>query len=528
MRGIRTRALGALLAAAVSGGASFASAPPANAGLLGGLLGGVVEVVDGTVDGLTGVVGGTVDGLFPASWDDGATTAPTRMPLVIDAINADDLWRRGYDGTGIGVAVIDSGVAPVQGLDGAGKVVNGPDLSFESQSDTYRYLDTYGHGTHMAGITAGNDGRSGSFRGVAPGARIVSVKVAGRSGAVDVSQVIAAIDWVVAHRNDPGMNIRVLNLSFGTDGVQDHEVDPLTHAVESAWRNGIVVVVAGGNDGASHPSLTNPARDPYVLAVGAVDLAGTTTSTDDKVPAFSSRGDAERSVDLVAPGVSIAGLRNPGSTVDDEHPGSVVDGRLFRGSGTSQAAAVASGAAALLLDARPDLRPDQVKALLETSATPLVGTDRRAQGAGRIDVDRAYRSLVPFGSRQTFTPSRGTGSLELARGSSHVSDEETDLTGERDIMGMPWDGTVWAPLASTGQAWDGGRWNGSDWTSACWCGTSWAGTSWEGKSWTGKSWTGKSWTSDDWLGKSWTGKSWTGDGWTGKSWTGKSWTGGAG
>ncbi|MEU8661593.1 S8 family serine peptidase [Actinoplanes philippinensis] len=128
-------------------------------------------------------------------------------------------------GAGIGVALIDSGVAPVAGLDQPGKVINGPDLSFESQTPGLQYLDTYGHGTHMAGIIAGSDPSSG-FQGVAPGAHLISLKTAAYDGAVDVSQVIAAIDWVVAHRNDPGLNIRVLNLSFGTDSIQPPSSTP--------------------------------------------------------------------------------------------------------------------------------------------------------------------------------------------------------------------------------------------------------------------------------------------------------------
>jgi serine protease AprX len=116
----------------------------------------------------------------------------------------------------------------------SGKIINGPDLSFESQSDELRYLDTYGHGTHLAGIIAGNDGTEDGFRGVAPGARVVNVKVANYEGAVDVSQVIAAIDWVVQHRNDNGMNIRVINLAYGTDSTQSPMLDPLSFAVEQA------------------------------------------------------------------------------------------------------------------------------------------------------------------------------------------------------------------------------------------------------------------------------------------------------
>jgi serine protease AprX len=495
------------------------TAAPAHA-LLGGLVGGLLGTTTGLVGGVLGVV--------TAGWDEGASTAPTPMTDVVRAVGADRAWNRGFDGSGIGVAVVDSGVATVDGLNAAGKVVNGPDLSFESQSDSYRYLDTFGHGTHMAGIIAGRDvGGQGSFKGVAPGARLVSLKVATRDGAADVSQVIAAIDWVVQHRNDPGLNIRVLNLSYGTDGTQDYLSDPLALAVESAWRNGIVVVTAGGNDGTLRPALVNPATDPYVLAVGAVDLAGTVSATDDQVAPFSSRGSATRGVDLVAPGVSIASLRDPGSGIDDAHPGAVVDGRFFRGSGTSQAAAVASGAAAVLLDARPDLTPDQVKALLKATATPLLSTEFRAQGSGRLNVDLATRSLVPAiaAARQVWPAATGTGSLEGARGTSHLEEDGVELRGEQDVMGMPWNGAAWAPLSSAGTAWTGGWWNGTEWTGGCFCSLSWSGPAWTGKTWTGKTWTGKTWTSDEWAGKTWTGKTWTGKTWTGKTWTGKTWTG---
>ena len=499
---------------ALSGLATVAApAPAAHASLLGGLLGTV-----------TGVVGGVV-GILTPGWDDNATTPPTPMTDVTAAVGAKALWSYGVDGSGIGVALIDSGVAPVEGLLTPGKVVNGPDLSFESQSDAYRHLDTFGHGTHMAGIIGGKDSAGTAFKGVAPGAHIVNLKVATREGAADVSQVIAAIDWAVQHRNDPGMNIRVISLSYGTDGWQDRRSDPLSAAVEAAWRNGIVVVVAGGNDGSDRPALVNPATNPFVLAVGADDLMGTVSASDDRIAPFSSRGSSSRYVDVVAPGVSIASLRDPGSTVDDAHPTAVVNDRFFRGSGTSQAAAVTAGAVALLLDARPTLNPDQTKALLKATATKVATTETRATGAGRINVDLAARSYVPSTWKQGWTPSSGTGTLEGARGSEHLTADGVELRGEIDVMGRPWNGAVWAPKAFAGQAWDAGWWNGTEWTGTCLCADSWTGKSWTGKSWTGKSWTGKSWTNETWTGKSWTGKSWTGDAWTGKSWTGKSWTG---
>jgi serine protease AprX len=211
-----------------------------------------------------------------ADKDENSLYSITKSAGAHDAWSKADGGGRKITGQGVGVALIDSGVTPVKGLAGAGKVVNGPDLSFESQAPNLTGLDTFGHGTHLAGIIAGrdpevkdgNENDSKYFTGVAPGSHVASVKVAAADGATDVSQV-AAIDWVVAHRRDPGMNIRVLNLSFGTDSTQDPRLDPLSHAVEAAWRNGIVVVAAAGNDGPSATQLSMPAVNLYVIAVGA-------------------------------------------------------------------------------------------------------------------------------------------------------------------------------------------------------------------------------------------------------------------
>src|SRR5207302_5892596 len=163
------------------------------------------------------------------------------------AVGAQQAWSQGYTGRGVGVAVIDTGVAPVQGLSASGQVINGVDVSFDSQSPALTYNDEYGHGTHIAGIIAGNDaygtgktgaqyaGDTSNFLGVAPDARIVNLKVGDENGVADVSQVIAAIDWVVQHRNDANTAIRVINLSYGTDSSQNYLLDPLAFATEVAW-----------------------------------------------------------------------------------------------------------------------------------------------------------------------------------------------------------------------------------------------------------------------------------------------------
>src|SRR5205085_610013 len=171
------------------------------------------------------------------------------MASTATYLGAPSWWNAGYTGKGIDVAVIDSGTSPVEGLDAPGKVVYGPDLSFESQAPNLTNYDTYGHGTFMAGLIGGNDGTSGGYQGIAPDARIISLKVGTADGGADVTQVIAAIDWVVQHAHDPGFNIRVLNLSYGTNSTQPAAVDPLAYAAEQAWKHGIVVVAAAGNSG---------------------------------------------------------------------------------------------------------------------------------------------------------------------------------------------------------------------------------------------------------------------------------------
>ncbi|GIJ56317.1 S8 family serine peptidase [Virgisporangium aurantiacum] len=455
----------------------------------------------------------------------------TTMTNVGAIVGADGAWRSGVDGRGVGVALVDTGVVPVDALR-AGQVVTGPDLSFDSQVPGLRDLDTYGHGTHLAGIIAGSPGPDG-FRGMAPGARLTSVKVGAGTGVVDAAQVIAALDWVVEHRDDDPTNpIRVITLAYGTNSTQPYTIDPIAHAAENAWRAGIVVVVAGGNDGAA--PLTNPAIDPYVLAVGAADSAGTVRSGDDTVMDFSSRGTAERRVDLVAPGRSIVSLRDAGGYIDETYPQARVGDAYIKGSGTSQAAAVVAGGVALLLQQRPDLTPDQVKGLLTATASTLPRADAEGRGAGELDLARALRS-PKVGAAQTWEPSRGTGSLEAARGSAHVAFGASVLTGENTPWG-PFDGAAWAAASSAGTAWNDGRWLGTElarptvggsgaWSGLTWSGLTWSGLTWSGLTWSGLTWSGLTWSGLTWSGLTWSGLTWSGLTWSGLTWSGLTWSG---
>jgi serine protease AprX len=456
------------------------------------------------------------------------------MYNVTLASGAQEFWKAGYTGQGVDVAVIDSGVAPVDGLSVAGKVIDGPDLSFESQASNLQYLDSFGHGTHMAGIIAGRAsgavpgqyvGDQTNFLGMAPDARIVSVKVADAHGATDVSQVIAAISWVVQHRQDNGLNIRVLNLSYGTDSAQHYGDDPLAYAAEQAWKQGIFVVASSGNAGfvAKTGSMMNPGYDPLLMAVGASDPNGTVTTSDDSVPSFSSSGSKARRPNLVAPGAHIVSLRVPGSLIDQTYSsgGAVTDG-LFRGSGTSQAAAVVSGAAALIIQQRPTITPGKLKQLLTSTAVPLSGATREAQGSGELNLAEALSAKTPK-EPGTPHPSKGTGSLELSRGSTHLAQNGNTLEGEKDIFGVPFLSATMAQLQASGSSWSAGAWNGSSWSGSSWSGSSWSGSSWSGSSWSGSSWSGSSWSGSSWSGSSWSGSSWSGSSWSGNDWLGSNW-----
>jgi subtilisin family serine protease len=447
-------------------------------------------------------------------------------------------WNAGYTGAGVDVALIDTGVAPVDGLAIPSKIVYGPDLSLESQAPNLTNLDTNGHGTFMAGLIAGKDSTlaapyaiapASAYRGMAPDARIVSVKVGVADGGTDVSQVIAAIDWVIQHRNDNGLNIRVINLSYGTNSTQDYTVDPLAYAAEQAWKAGIVVVAAGGNYGfQSHmnnePALANPGFDRYLIAVGATDSMGTATLADDTVASFSpwpKRG-ATRGVDLVAPGTHLQGLRVPNSYIDANHPEGQIDSRYSRGSGTSESAAIVSGAAALILQRYPNATPDQVKNLLTSTGYPIRGKSQ-AIGGGELQLASALTATLSSAT-QTWPISTGTGSLELARGSDHLTDGDVVLRGEQDIFGHTFNAAAMAIAEAAGKSWSGGIWNDNAWSGNSWSGSTWSGSTWSGNSWSGNSWSGNSWSGNSWSGSTWSGSTWSGSSWSGSTWSGNSWS----
>jgi len=322
----------------------------------------------------------------------------------------------GYDGSGIGVAIIDSGVGPAHDdlSDGTGQRV---DRFVDFINGAPTAYDDYGHGAHVAGIIAGNGFDSGGARaGVAPGARLTVLKVLDGSGTGYISDVIAAIDYVV--ENKTALNIRVMNLSVATGVYESYNTDPLTLATQRAVRAGIVVVAAAGNNGRSPKGLTQyggitaPGNAPWVLTVGASSHMGTVDRSDDTVASFTSRGpgaiDYAAKPDLVAPGVGIESLSEPASTLYTAGAPYLLKGTVpmtyfpyLSLSGTSMSAPVVSATVALMLQANPSLTPNEVKAILQYTAQFYPGYDRLTEGAGFLNTKGAVELARHLASPDT-------------------------------------------------------------------------------------------------------------------------------
>jgi serine protease AprX len=409
-------------------------------------------------------------------------------------VGADRVWKDGWQGAGVGVALVDTGIAKVGDL--AGRLRNGVDLTDEGDP----YLDSFGHGTFVAGILAGDGHASGGANsGVAPRADLIPVKIAGRSGASDVSHILAAIQWVVSFRDKYG--IRVLNLSLGTDSTQPYLRSPLNYAVERAWDAGIVVVASASNSGPAPGTVAKPGDDPLVITVGAVDDQTTVTRDDDVMAGFSGVGptaaDGLDKPDLVAPGRSVLGLRAPGSAVDDANPNSRVGSDYFRGSGTSFSAAVVSGAAALLLSKEPGLTPDQVKHRLTSTAAPGPVGQLNVDGAGSLDAYHATTAGTLTAANNGIARSRGQGALKLDRGTLDVAigdgTGQERLNGERTGQKKAWNGAEYR-----GSSWNSSRWYNSQWASSRWYSTRWYGTDFASSRWYSTRWYGSRWYATAW------------------------------
>lgn len=375
----------------------------------------------------------------------------------VEVVNGEQLWNEPtpVNGEDIVVAVVDSGINHHKDFkeNGSSRLIASVNFSTDEDED-----DGNGHGTHVAGIIAGNGRASHGQRiGIAPKAKLVSVKVTNEDGMGYVSDVVAGLQWI--YENKDVYNIRVVNISVNSAFAESYHTSPLSAAVEILWFNGIVVVVAAGNNGSDTGPVTlyPPANDPFVITVGATNDLWTPELNDDFVETFSAYGTTEDGFakpDLVAPGRNIISLlASIFAKLFGIHPVHQVDEEHFRMSGTSMTAPIVSGAVALLLQDEPNLTPDQVKyRLMATANQSWPGYDAAKAGAGYVDVAAAVHG--------TTTENANTG----------IAASAMLFTGDDPV------------------AWDSVSWNSVSWNSVSWNSVSWNSVSWNSETWTSGIW----------------------------------------
>ena len=377
-------------------------------------------------------------------------------------IGANQLWNSApyLQGQGVGVAVVDSGVAehPDFQVEGGGSRILAS-VNFSSLEADMN--DENGHGTHVAGIIGGGS-VDGVRMGLAPKVNLINVKVSNNLGMSRVADVVEALEWI--YYNKDAYNIRVVNLSLNSTIPEPYHLSPLDAAVEILWFNGIVVVVSAGNNGTGSGPVTvyPPANDPFVITVGAADGLNTPGIGDDRVPNFSAYGTTEDGFakpDLVAPGRNIISsmLCNSAHLVVD-HPFHYAGPFYFRMSGTSMAAPMVAGSVALLLQDEPNLTPDQVKyRLMATANKNWAGYTSAKAGAGYLDAYAAVQGST--------MDSANTGLL--------VS--ELLWTGADQI--------TWGTVSWNSVSWNSVSWNSVSWNSVSWNSVSWNSVSWNSAIW---------------------------------------------
>ena len=402
----------------------------------------------------------------------------TRTPKLWDAADP------AGGGQGVTVAVIDTGIAGglpdfrTSPSDAASRVI----ASVVTNPDATTEDDLYGHGTHVAGLIAGNgslrdaaDPLRGQYVGAAPRANLVSVKVSDDQGATSLIDVIYGLQFAVDHQSQYG--IRVINLSLDSDTPGSASTDPLDAAVESAWMHGIVVVAAAGNRGTASDAVSYaPGNDPYVITVGAVDDQGTKRTSDDLLTDWSSRGvtqDGFAKPDVVAPGAHMVAPYAPDSVFGTACPACIVDGQYFRVGGTSMSTGVVSGIVADLIELHPTWTPDQVKGALTHERRNVAG------GAGEVDAQRAARA-----TRRDLVANVGLTPNTLI----------DPATGDIDYTRASWSRASWSLVDSSRASWSRASWSRASWSCDCAASVT-AAADPSRASWSRASWSRASWSS---------------------------------
>lgn len=385
-------------------------------------------------------------------------------------------------GRGVTVAVVDSGVHAHADL--AGRIVAAADFTQDPAVFSSTPLgDPGGHGTHVAGLVAGDGASSAAaYMGVAPCSRIIDVRVLDAYGRSSTSTVLRGLQWVLANRVTYG--IRVVNLSFGAQVGSSYRRDPLSVAAEALVFAGLNVVAAAGNGGPASETIVAPANDPFVLAVGAFDDAGTPRPKDDTIATFSGRGpskfDSLAKPDLVAPGRKVVSLLSPGSTLAVQYPDRLVSAagatvpQYFRLSGTSMAAPLVSGLIALLLEKEPTLTPFQVRYRMKIGVRKLERIAPFDAGAGLATAAPLW--YTDYTAQVVASPLADAFAEDLYSSfyGQPIQWRSNGYNGGVDSTGQEWPQITWDNIA-----WDSISWENIAWERFSWENIAWENIAWE-------------------------------------------------
>jgi serine protease AprX len=402
----------------------------------------------------------------PSLWDRPAVTcALNLLGLKLDPSCVDSPAYTAPQAPSI--AIFDTGIDASKAADFGSRVIARANFSSKEPGVSG---DPSGHGTMVAGVAAGN---SSAYPGVARNAKLVDVRVASSQGEALTSDVVAAVDWVLANKGS--YNIRVANFSLVGTSATSFRFDPLDKAVEKLWLSGIVVVAGAGNNGSpSGPvGIGAPANDPFVITAGALDIAGTTSITDDRRAAWSAYGstaDGFMKPDLSTPGRWIVAPIPVGSVIYNWKTNRVVAPGYMWMSGTSFAAPMVAGAAAQILAKNPGFSPDQVKGALMKTARYIAASDPGA-GVGEIDIPAAASTSNPPNPNANLYPFVSSGSF---------------------------DAEAWANHVRSNANWTQSNWTSSNWTAANWVSSNWVSSNWVSSNWVSSNWTASNWVSSNW------------------------------
>jgi serine protease AprX len=414
-----------------------------------------------------------------------AVTAPTteKWPYVT---GLQKYWANGTTpaAPAATIAIVDSGIDATR-PEFAGRIAASVNLSTLGNNSPG---DGRGHGTFVAGIAAADlQGKSGA----APGAKIVSLDVMDDQGMAKTSDVIAAADWILANKAKYG--IRVANFSLHSSVANSFMYDPLDKAVERLWFNNVVVVVASGNYGkADGPSGVPfaPGNDPFVITVGASDTGKSVSTNDDVAAPWSAYGytlDGFAKPDLAAPGRYMVGPVPVTSTLYKERADHVVEPGYMELSGTSFAAPIVSGTAALILGKHPEFTADQVKGALMVSTKPMPSASGLSEGVGEVNAARALGVATPPNANRALN---------------------VFLVADATSGGRVFDAASWAAKAKSDASWADASWADASWADASWSAASWADASWSDVSFASASWADSATAAASWADLSLASASW--------------------